>query len=94
MLGVCLVYRELRKMLLCRAGDGSMTTLLRAYIHRANADGTTVSICQRCYLSVATALREADLERAEARHSCERERLRQLEMTHKQPFEATWTPEN
>lgn len=41
------------------------------YAHRYNRDGTTDSICKECFITVATAIWEADLERAEQKHLCE-----------------------
>lgn len=41
------------------------------YAHRYNRDGTTDSICKECFMTVAKAIWEADLERAERVHQCE-----------------------
>lgn len=68
------------------------SVFLASFVHRMNGNGTTVSICQRCYATVAASTWEADLDEAEAAHQCERARLRQFEPTHKPPFRATWTP--
>jgi hypothetical protein len=58
--------------------------------HRSNGNGTTSSICPRCYVTVATSTWEADLERAEVAHSCDPQRLLTFQTTHKPPFRATW----
>ncbi len=60
--------------------------------HRINENGSTSSICPRCYVTVATSTWEADLEHAEHHHKCERTRLRSFAMTHKPPFRETWVP--
>jgi hypothetical protein len=41
------------------------------YAHRYNLNGTTDSICKECFSTIATAIWEADLERAERTHVCE-----------------------
>lgn len=41
------------------------------FVRRANANGTTDSICTRCFVTVATATWEADLDHAERRHVCD-----------------------
>lgn len=41
------------------------------FVRRANTDGTTDSICTRCFATVATSLWEIDLDRAEQSHACE-----------------------
>lgn len=41
------------------------------YAHRYNLNGTTDSICKECFITVVTAIWEADLERAEQKHVCE-----------------------
>ena len=41
------------------------------YAHRYNRDGTTDSICKGCFMTVARAIWEADLERAESLHRCD-----------------------
>ena len=41
------------------------------FVHRDNADGTTATFCRRCYMTVASSQREADLERAERYHKCD-----------------------
>jgi hypothetical protein len=62
------------------------------FSRRGNADGTTSSICLRCYVIVASATWGADLQRAERAHHCDPERIRLFEMTHKPPFKETWVP--
>ena len=44
--------------------------------HRFNRDRTIDSICPRCYVTIATSTVEVDLQRMEAAHMCEPERLR------------------
>ena len=41
------------------------------FTRRANGDGTIDSICRNCFITVATAQREADLDRAEHTHHCD-----------------------
>ena len=43
--------------------------------HRMNKDGTTDSICPRCFATVGRSTWEADLDRMEAAHVCEPSRL-------------------
>lgn len=42
-----------------------------AFTHRQNHDGTTDSICRRCFATIVTAPREEDLDRAEHSHCCD-----------------------
>jgi hypothetical protein len=56
-----------------------MASALRTeFAHRLNQDGTTDSICKQCYLTVATATWEADLDSAERNHHCDPSRLEYL----------------
>jgi hypothetical protein len=41
------------------------------YTHRQNPDGTTDSICRKCFATVVTASRKEDLDRAEHCHACD-----------------------
>ena len=41
------------------------------FVHRVNRDGTYDSICRECFVTVATELREADLEPLENQHLCD-----------------------
>lgn len=41
------------------------------FSHRPNWDGTFDSICRECFVTVATAKREADLEKPEKMHACD-----------------------
>jgi hypothetical protein len=41
------------------------------YLHWANWDGTTDSICPRCNITIGTSYWEADLDRMEAAHVCD-----------------------
>lgn len=47
------------------------TYVASAYTHRENQDGTTDSVCRRCFATVVTASREEDLDRAEQSHCCD-----------------------
>ena len=44
------------------------TSSTAAFRHRQNQDGTWDSICLRCFLTVVTVSREADLAKAEKSH--------------------------
>jgi hypothetical protein len=46
-----------------------------AFVHRGNHDGTIESICRHCYVTVGTALWEADLDQAEENHACDPDQL-------------------
>lgn len=41
------------------------------FTHRPNSDGTTDSICNKCFVTIATALGERELSRAEKLHVCD-----------------------
>ena len=41
------------------------------FVHRANGDGTTDSVCRHCFVTVCTSLCETDLAEAERRHVCD-----------------------
>lgn len=41
------------------------------FAHRSNRNGTTDSVCRRCFATVATATWEAELDLAERGHACE-----------------------
>lgn len=41
------------------------------FVHRSNRNGTTDSICRSCFITVATATWEAELERKERVHFCD-----------------------
>lgn len=41
------------------------------FIHRLNDDGTIDSICRDCFVTVATSLSGAQLEREEQEHTCD-----------------------
>jgi len=55
-----------------------MTSIELEFVHRSNPNGTTDSICKGCFLTVATAIWEADLESAERAHRCDPFRLESL----------------
>ena len=42
-----------------------------SFVRRVNANGTTHSICTRCFVTVVTATCEADLDQAELNHVCD-----------------------
>lgn len=42
-----------------------------SFVHRANRDGTTDSICKDCFATVCTSIWETDLARAEHDHVCD-----------------------
>jgi hypothetical protein len=48
------------------------------FVRRAIPDGTTDSICEKCFVIVATATCEADLDSAERCHKCDPSRLEYL----------------
>jgi hypothetical protein len=52
-----------------------MTSPQSDYVHRSNLNGTTDSICKSCFLTVASAIWDADLESAEREHKCDPFRL-------------------
>lgn len=41
------------------------------FLHRANRDGTTDSVCKYCYVTVCTSTWETELARAEHAHVCD-----------------------
>jgi hypothetical protein len=49
------------------------------FAHRDNADGTIVSFCRKCFMTVASSQWEADLERAESKHKCDPIQLEYLD---------------
>ena len=54
------------------------------FTHRENADTTIESICGSCFLVVARAFEEADLERLERRHECQSfERRKSIRIDHR-----------
>ena len=67
----------------------SASTPHARFPHRDNQDGSIDSICPRCFVTVGTSSREADLERIEASHVCDPAILthyqEQSETTKKQP---------
>jgi hypothetical protein len=51
--------------------------LEKTFSHRFNRDGTVDSICHSCFMTVATATHEAELENYEQNHLCDpRDKLR------------------
>lgn len=53
--------------------------------HRMNKDGTTDSICPRCFTTVGRSTWEADLDRMEAAHSCDSARLASFSQHRRMP---------
>jgi hypothetical protein len=49
------------------------------FVRRANRDSTTDSICLSCYRTIARAMWESELDRAEDSHECD---PRALQQTH------------
>ncbi len=47
------------------------STLRPAFSRRANRYGTTDSICNTCFVTIAAASKEIELQRAEQRHACD-----------------------
>lgn len=41
------------------------------FTRRPNADGTTDSICNKCFVTVVTAIGEGELDQAEKHHLCD-----------------------
>jgi hypothetical protein len=48
------------------------------FVRRANPDGTTDSICEKCFVIVATATCEADLDSSNRNHKCDPSKLEYL----------------
>jgi hypothetical protein len=46
------------------------------FVRRTNQNGTTDSICCKCFVTVATARRESELDRPERTHVCDPALLR------------------
>jgi hypothetical protein len=49
------------------------------FVHRENADGTIVSFCRKCFMTVATSQWEANLDSAERIHKCDPIQLEYLD---------------
>lgn len=47
------------------------TLIHPAFAHRTNRDGTIDSICRECFVTVATALWESELDQPEQTHVCD-----------------------
>ena len=41
------------------------------FVHRLNEDGTIDSICRECFVTIATAASNGELEREERKHRCD-----------------------
>jgi hypothetical protein len=50
-----------------------------SFVHRSNPDGTTDSICKRCFVTVCTSMGEAKLAFEERKHVCDPDVLAQWE---------------
>lgn len=48
------------------------------FVHRRNADGTIVSFCRKCFVTVASSQSERELEPAESEHQCDPYRLESI----------------
>lgn len=48
------------------------------FVRRANPNGTTDSVCEKCFVIVATATCEAHFDSAERSHKCDPSRLEYL----------------
>ncbi len=55
-----------------------MASSAHDFVRRFNPDGTTDSICTKCFFTIATATWEADLDSAERDHKCDLWRLDDL----------------
>ena len=62
------------------------------FVHRSNTNGTTDSICKSCFLTIATAMWEADLESAERQHKCDPFRLSSLRKSVQRAAERSTEP--
>ena len=63
-------------------GTGSIRPI--RFTHRENADTTIDSICGSCFLVVARAFEESDLEPLERRHECQPfERRKAIRIVHR-----------
>jgi hypothetical protein len=49
------------------------------YPHRYNPDGTTDSICPRCFMTIGTSIWESELEEMEASHVCDADQFERFE---------------
>jgi hypothetical protein len=56
-------------------------TTRTAFPRRQNPDGSFESICSQCFVTVATSLIEARLQRAESEHECKGFDLRRMYWT-------------
>ena len=50
------------------------------FSHRHNEDGTFDSVCRDCFMTIATANVECDLDASEKRHVCDAGILRHIEV--------------
>jgi hypothetical protein len=62
----------------------TLSSVESAFARRVNPDGTTDSICRKCFVTVGSSTWEAELERAERIHRCDPYRLVYLYKTAKE----------
>ena len=55
------------------------------FAHRENQNGSFDSICKRCYATIATSLREAELEKWEEHHKCDPRVLNRIDRLKREP---------
>jgi hypothetical protein len=63
------------------------------FSHRMNKDGTTDSICPRCFTTIGRSTWEADLDRMEAAHACDPTRLASFSQHRRMPVASERFPE-
>ena len=63
------------------------------FSHRMNKDGTTDSVCPRCFTTIGRSTWEADLDRMEAAHSCDPARLASFSQHRRMPVASERLPE-
>lgn len=59
-------------------------TFTLQFVHRLNDDDTIDSICRDCFITIATALSESDLEGEERKHRCDPSLLERYKKRHAQ----------
>lgn len=50
------------------------------FVRRLNPDGSIDSVCRKCFMTAATAMRESDLQRSEREHICDPYWLRRFQL--------------
>jgi hypothetical protein len=48
-----------------------MSSMKPSFVRRKNDNGTIDSVCRNCFITVATATRELDLDKSEGDHICD-----------------------